>query len=328
MRRGVVLASGAGAILLVWSAAALGAAGELPLASIRTELSRAESLSDAKGATRHLRRALAKLPGRQGKASLDQRLRDTLKQAVRTRSSVDRRSLIHCAKAQLDSLEAALSLPGADGARQARATAKLREVLSRREYRHNDLQERVMAWIAAWVVRFLRWLSAHTGLDFGGSATAARVLAGVVGFAALCLAAYFAANAVSALLQGRRAVAADGKPLSTSPGGFSPRSARRTLLDEAARHAASGDYRQALRCLYQALLLTLHLNQFLDYDANRTNREYLGLLRAGGNAAVAAAFDQATRLFERKWYGCQQTHRADVDAMSRLLESAEKSVSG
>ena len=73
------------------------------------------------------------------------------------------------------------------------------------------------------------------------------------------------------------------------------------LLDQAAGAVQAGQYREAIRFAFLALLAGLQHRGLLRYDSSRTNREYLFDLR--GVPDLAAVFRDAARPYERAWYG-------------------------
>lgn len=68
------------------------------------------------------------------------------------------------------------------------------------------------------------------------------------------------------------------------------------LLDAA---LAAGDYRQAVRLLYQQTLQHLDRADAIAWRPSKTNREYVNEV----DADVRPAFSTLTRLFEQIWYG-------------------------
>jgi hypothetical protein len=65
--------------------------------------------------------------------------------------------------------------------------------------------------------------------------------------------------------------------------------------------AARGEFREAIRHLYLALLSRLHRDGVIDYDPTRSNWEYL--LAFKGTAPTKTAFRELTRRFDFAWYG-------------------------
>ena len=78
------------------------------------------------------------------------------------------------------------------------------------------------------------------------------------------------------------------------------------LGDRAAKFASDGNYREALRHRYIALLLRLDGRGVWRYDTRRTNWEHIAALRRGAaqsSAAIVAPLSDLTRRFDRVRYG-------------------------
>lgn len=65
--------------------------------------------------------------------------------------------------------------------------------------------------------------------------------------------------------------------------------------------AAKGEYREAIRHLYLALLSRLHRDGVIDYDPTLSNWEYLFAFK--GASSLKAGFKELTRRFDFAWYG-------------------------
>lgn len=88
----------------------------------------------------------------------------------------------------------------------------------------------------------------------------------------------------------------------------------RTAADweaEAREHELRGEWRDAVRCHYRALLAELAAEGLVEEVAGRTSGEYLALVGVGLPDA-AAPFEDATRAFEAAWYGHEQPSSQDV----------------
>ncbi|MDQ6616782.1 MAG: DUF4129 domain-containing protein [Actinomycetota bacterium] len=86
---------------------------------------------------------------------------------------------------------------------------------------------------------------------------------------------------------------------------------------EAALHEAAGRWRDALRCRYRALVAELAGRGLVTEVPGRTSGEY----RRDVSAVVPAAgpaFDRATDLFERSWYGDRPTNSEDQETFDEL----------
>jgi hypothetical protein len=90
---------------------------------------------------------------------------------------------------------------------------------------------------------------------------------------------------------------------------------------EADRLAAEGNYREALRCRYRALVAELADRRLIDQVPGRTSGDYDRAVRALV-PEVAEQFSSATRLFERCWYG----HEASDANAQVVFDEAARAV--
>lgn len=99
----------------------------------------------------------------------------------------------------------------------------------------------------------------------------------------------------------------------------------RGWLAEAADHEQATRWREAVRCRYRALLAQLAEAGLVDEVRGRTSGEYRAAV-AGDVPAAAAAFDDATRVFDLAWYGHDPVSGDDVAALQeaarRVLRDA------
>ena len=102
------------------------------------------------------------------------------------------------------------------------------------------------------------------------------------------------------------------------------------LIGRAAQFASEGNFREALRHRYIALLLRLDGRGVWRYDTRRTNWEHIAALRrgdaqsVGANAKIVAPLSDLTRRFDRVRYGgapCDGAHWQQFDADAQSLES-------
>ncbi len=104
------------------------------------------------------------------------------------------------------------------------------------------------------------------------------------------------------------------------------------LRERAARLAAVGDFRGALRHLYVALLLELDARGVWRYDARRTNWEHIGALRRSANASLAGALveplSDITRRFDRVRYGDAPASQDDWTRFAHDVAALEQTVAG
>lgn len=97
---------------------------------------------------------------------------------------------------------------------------------------------------------------------------------------------------------------------------------------EADRLAAAGDYDEALRARYRALLADLIDRGLIEDIAGRTPGEYRRDLQAGAPSEVAEPFSSATDLFEAIWYGPEDADRTHLGRFEenerRVLEEVAR----
>lgn len=178
------------------------------------------------------------------------------------------------------------------------------EILARPEFlpEPRSLQERVFEWIAD---AFGRLIEDATG---GGRGSIVAIAVIVVATAVAGWALY---RLVRTMSRDRR-VAVD---VGDDDVGRSPRD----WLAEAAVHEAKGDWRQAVRCRYRALVAELTDRGLLEEVPGRTSGEYRRLV-ASALPDGAPPFAAASDTFDRAWYG---SNPAGPDDAIRVREAAE-----
>lgn len=100
------------------------------------------------------------------------------------------------------------------------------------------------------------------------------------------------------------------------------------LGERAANFAREGNFREALRHRYIALLLRLDGRGIWRYDTRRTNWEHIGALRRGaieGNAAIVEPLSDLTRRFDRVRYGSAPCNANDWQRFERDSTALENS---
>lgn len=223
---------------------------------------------------------------------------------------------------KMDSLGGAISLyqeverGRAIGPGDGRALEKVKEVLSRREFRQGVAEK---GWSG--LVRLLWRVLGRISEAMGRTAR-------FVGWGLLVLGALgLAATTVSLVLKvaGVRRMTLRGRREETpqrilDEGVTSSEEALRRAEDAAKR----GNYREALRYLYRGLLLLLAERGLIKYGEATTNWEYVGAL-----SLSAAEFEpflaKSTMLFERRWYGLVPATAADYADLTGALESLKSS---
>jgi hypothetical protein len=88
---------------------------------------------------------------------------------------------------------------------------------------------------------------------------------------------------------------------------------------EAEAHERAGEWRQAVRCRYRALVAELAVRGLVDEVPGRTAGEYRGQVRRNA-PLVADDFAGATELFELAWYARWPTGRDDAGRLRNLSD--------
>jgi hypothetical protein len=105
-----------------------------------------------------------------------------------------------------------------------------------------------------------------------------------------------------------------------------PQQSVAALWRQAEDLARQGDYREAVRILYLAVLVLLHRANRIRYEKMRTNGEYAQQLRS--EAALYGPFQRLTTLFEVKWYGERACRPEDFEACRGLADHVREKVAG
>ncbi len=185
----------------------------------------------------------------------------------------------------------------------------IERILARAEFREppRTFLDRARDWVLRQLDRTIEAL-----VRAGGAGVIGWVVVGLAAVGAVVFAARFA-----------RGVQAD--PARARPVAPAPRRSARDWGADAEAHEAAGRWRPALRCRYRALVAALAERGLVDDVPGRTTGEY----RAEVDRAAprsAAAFDDATALFEAAWYGDHPTgpdeSRRFRELSDRVLEAA------
>ncbi len=147
------------------------------------------------------------------------------------------------------------------------------------------------------------------------------------------LAAAVVVGACLLFLQARRGPETDGKPrakpareqeVANVP--LPENRSADELWREAEALAGKGQYREAVRLLYLAVLFVLDRKRLLRYEPTRTNGEYVRQVRLAEEAPAElhAPFERLTALFERKWYGDRTCEPDEHDACKTLAREVRE----
>jgi hypothetical protein len=157
--------------------------------------------------------------------------------------------------------------------------------------------------------RFIAWLEAHLHIavpSFFGGTWGSFVVLAVLVVAVACLVFLVVRNLPSRRFRRARqtgVVVTDEDRAQTAE----------QWRQEADRLATQGNYREALRCRYRALVAELADRRLIDQVPGRTSGDYERAVRAMVPEA-AEQFSSVTGLFERCWYGHEPS-----DAKAQLV---------
>lgn len=181
------------------------------------------------------------------------------------------------------------------------------EVLSRPEFRPaaRPLLDRILSWALTRLGELLASLTATT----------AGSVIGVALFVAILV--------VLALLATRFARTMSRSPEVEAAIVSLPRRSAAEWRAEAEAHELAGEWRQAVRCRYRALVAELSSRGIVEEVPGRTSGEYRGEVDRNLPGA-AEAFASATEVFDRAWYGRRPTAEGEVERFrvlsGRVLE--------
>ena len=92
--------------------------------------------------------------------------------------------------------------------------------------------------------------------------------------------------------------------------------------------AGAGNFLEAVRHLYLAVLSLLHRQRLLRYEPTRTNGEYVQQVRLAPEAPpdLHVPFEQLTTRFDIKWYGERDCPAGDYETCRALAEEIRSQV--
>jgi hypothetical protein len=88
---------------------------------------------------------------------------------------------------------------------------------------------------------------------------------------------------------------------------------------EADQLAEKGQFREAVRCIYLVVLVSLHQANLIRYERTRTNGEYVRQLRPRKD--IHPTFRSLTSLFEHKWYGQKECIDSEYQHTKELADA-------
>lgn len=188
--------------------------------------------------------------------------------------------------------------PPRNSAGSIRASA--RQILSRPEFQRpgKPIQQRIFDWVRDRIVDILN--AARPGTAVG------LVVVVVALIVVTALLVRFGRSVQSDPARGVTVVSDVGRPATD-------------WRAEAARNEAAGQWREALRCRYRALVADLAVRGLVDEIPGRTSGEYRSEV-ARARPGAADDFGDATDLFERAWYGSVEAGPEENESFRQLAD--------
>ncbi len=177
-------------------------------------------------------------------------------------------------------------------------------------------------WARFW--RWLRqWLPDLAANEAQGDASWLGGWATIVGWLVLGLAAVLLILLLSLWLQNLLAgfVQSDADRTQSTTTDAEPQTAAQAR-QQAQQLATAGSFREAVRRMYLAALLTLHERNLLHYDRSNTNREVLATVR--DQPRLHAQLQPLVETFDQVWYGIQEPDRATFDRYVQAVKGLEE----
>jgi hypothetical protein len=99
-----------------------------------------------------------------------------------------------------------------------------------------------------------------------------------------------------------------------------------TLWRQAETLAGAGQFREAARVLYIAVLALLHRQHLIRFQPTRTNGEYVRQVRLSEQAPpeLHEPFERLTHRFEMAWYGERPCESRDYRACRNLADEVQQ----
>lgn len=213
----------------------------------------------------------------------------------------------------------ALLLQQVDAAAQDQTVARLAilaEVLQRPVFvGQESLWERFWRWLRQWLPE-VGTNEGQSGLGWLGAwaTVLGWVVLGVAALLLIWLLSIWLQNLLASFVQSDRERVlgqADAEPQTATQ-----------ARQQAQQLANAGSFREAVRRLYLAALLTLHERNLLDYDRSNTNREVLATVRH--QPTLYAHLQPLVETFDDVWYGVHEPDRATFDRYAQAVQGLEE----
>jgi len=196
---------------------------------------------------------------------------------------------------------------------------KLKKVLARKEFGKESASVlgKMLTWLGKQLEKLLGRLFGKIGL---GLISVSKDFSFIVTIVITALFLLLLAYIIAKISKLRRAAYA---PVLADEGVYSGPSSPQKALEEAAKNASEGDFRNALRLVYLAVLLRLDERELIEFNRTGTNWEYLSTLRK--HRKVHDTLKPVTMVFDCKWYGHEPASNDDYKSFVQAYEMVEAS---
>lgn len=196
---------------------------------------------------------------------------------------------------------------------------KLNNILARKEFGKAgpSALDRMLNWIGKQLHILLWRLFGRVGL---GPISVSKNVSFIVTLVAVVLFLLLLAYVIARINKVNRTAYA---PVLAGEGVYSGPGSPKKALDEASKNASEGNFRNALRLVYLAVLLRLDERELIEFNRTGTNWEYLSMLRK--HHKVHDTLKPVTMVFDRKWYGHEPASNDDYKSFVQAYEAVEDS---
>lgn len=180
-----------------------------------------------------------------------------------------------------------------------------------------SLWDRFWRWLRQWLPDLFSEQDSASGSSWLGAWTT------ILGWVILGIAAVLLILLLSLWLQQLLAgfVQSDGDRVLDTATDAEPQTAAQAR-QQAQQLAGAGSFREAVRRMYLAALLTLHERNLLHYDRSNTNREVLATVR--NQPALHAQLQPLVETFDDVWYGIHEPDRATFERYLQAVKGLEE----
>jgi len=198
------------------------------------------------------------------------------------------------------------------------------EILNKLEYKHlreyRDVMERLTQKIASWIEEWIKSMNLHQReiTEAVPSISNAVIIAGSIIIVLIVI--FF-------ILYMKKMVRKDKKAIKILGEVIDDRTTKEGLNEKARRCKEAGEYREAIRYSFIALLLQMNEKNLLYLDEAQTNSEIVSTLKKN-NFKHMGLFENTTELFNKVWYGHKIINGEIYEAWENMLTLLENGVYG